>query len=164
MTGREADRLNRSQGERPNTDLIFEPTVELFQGRYEVTVERGSTELRNPQIKAQKLMQMVQMMLGAMPILAQMQINFNLQHLMALWFEAEGIADVDALFEASEEQALAQQLALAEQAENGQANGQGALNLGGPAGRSLPGQPRESTSRPPADRIDETNSGLLAPR
>ncbi len=162
ITGREADKLNRAQGERPDTDLIFEPTIETFQGRYEVEVERGSTELRNPFVKAQKLMQMVQMMLGAMPVLAQMQINFNLQHLMELWFEAEGVDDVDALFVPSEEQQTAQQLALQEQAANAQ-GGQAEADLSGPAGRSFPGQPRESTALPPTGPIDESNSGILAP-
>lgn len=167
ITGREAERLNRATGaDMVDTDLIFTPTPEIFAGRYEVEVERGSTELRNPQVKAQKLNQIVQIMLGATPILMQLQIPFNLQRLLELWLEAEGIDDVDALFEPEENQQMLQQLLMLQQAQGamgGQASGGGDPSFGG-GGRTQPGEPRPQTTNPPADFIDASNSGLLGAR
>lgn len=164
VTGREAERLNRATGQTDiDTDVVFTPTPELFMGRYEVEVERGSTELRNPQIKAQKLNQVVQIMLGAVPLLMQMGVPFNIQRLLELWLEAEGIEDVDALFESDEQQALMQQLMLLQQA-NGAMGAEGGVaspdGFGG-GGRTAPGEPRAETTNPPADFIDATNSGIL---
>lgn len=163
VTGREAERLNRITGQdQINTDLVLTPTPEIFVGRYEVEVERGSTELRNPQIKAQKLQQMVQIMLSATPILQQMQIPFNMMRLLELWFEAEGIDDVDALFEIDEGQQLAQQMQLAQQAAQIAGGGAGGGQAGPvTGGRTPPGQGRAETTNPPADFIDASNSGIL---
>ncbi len=161
ITGREAEKLNRASGqEELETDVLLTPTPEVFEGKYLVEVERGSTELRNPEAKATKLRDMVQMMMSGMPILVEMQIPFNLQRLMEMWLEAEGIDDVDSLFEPSEEQIALQQAQLEQQQGDAQtAQASNGEVVGGRPTR--PGQPRAETTQPPEALIDETNSGLL---
>lgn len=168
ITGREAEKLNRATGQAQlQQDLTLTPIPELFVGRYEVSVERGSTELRNPEVKASGLKDMVQMMLSATPLLMQIGVQFNIKRLLEMWFEAEGIDDVDALFEADEEQMLRQQLSLVQQA-NASAAGQepGAAGGGEVVGGAAtgPGQARPETTNAPAEKIDESNSGILDPR
>jgi len=165
VTGREAERLNRATGaDELNTDLIFTPTPEIFAGRYEVQVERGSTELRNPQVKAQKLNQIVQIMLGATPLLMQLQVPFNIKRLLELWLEAEGIEDVDALFESDENQQMVQQLMMLQQAQGAMGGAApGGEGFGG-GGQTQPGEPRPQTTNPPDDMVNPSNSGMLPSR
>jgi hypothetical protein len=166
VTGREAEKLNRATGQEDmQADAVLTPIPEIFEGRYIVEVERGSTELRNPQIKSQKLREMVTLMMSATPILMQMQIPFNIKRLLELWFEAEGIEDVDALFEIDEGQEMAQQMALMQQAQAAAGGGGSASGgEGANAGRTPPGAPRAETSKPPTDMINEQNSGTLGAR
>ncbi len=167
VTGREAERLNRATGqENIETDVALVPTDEIFVGTYEIRVERGSTELRNPQVKAAQLKDITVMMLSALPTLKQEGIFFNLQRLMEMWFEAEGIDDVDALFEPSDEQIERMQIDL----ERQQNEAAGAAGPGGggegvvSGGRTAPGQPRSATTQPPDALPSPENSGLLPPR
>jgi hypothetical protein len=165
VTGREAEKLNRATGaDELQTDALLAPLPEMFEGRYEVRVERGSTELRNPEVKANQLKDMTQMMLSATPILMQLGIPFNIQRLMEMWFEAEGIDDVDALFETDEEQALRQQLDLQRQQQEaaGITGAAPSRVVGGT--ETGPGEPRSETTGAPSATVDETNSGLLGPR
>lgn len=170
VTGREADRLNRQLGQPAGaTDLTLTPTPEIFEGRYLVDVERGSTELRNPQVKYQKLSEMVNTMLAATPIMMQIGIPFNIQPLLELWFEAGGIEDVDALFEPSEEQQMMSQMMMMQQlqATAGATGGAppGAVPPGEPTGGATPpGQARPEAAGPPTTLPDEQNSGILPPR
>lgn len=169
VTGREAEKLNLLLGQQNvQTDLQVAPTPETFNGRYVVFVERGSTELRNPQLKAQKLKEMVQIMLGATPILMQMQIPFNVKKLLELWFEAEGIKDVDSLFEPDDQQALMQQLLLQQAAMQGQpqstpGGSEGMGQQGNIGNRTQPGNARPDAAQPPREPINFTNSGQLPP-
>ncbi|KKK53669.1 hypothetical protein LCGC14_3092470, partial [marine sediment metagenome] len=72
ITGREAEKLNRATGqEELDTDVELVPSEEIFVGTYEIRVERGSTELRNPEVKANQLKDMTVMMLSALPVLKQ---------------------------------------------------------------------------------------------
>ena len=161
ITGREAERLNRSVGNDPNAgDVLLTPNPEIFQGRYRVEVERGSTELRNPQVRAQQLMQMTQLMLGATPTLQALGISFNMKRLLEMWFEAEGIKDVDALFESDEQQQQMQDLALQER-QAGIMQAQGAT--GGVSG-TPEGQPNRAGTNAPQDLINPANSGMLPGR
>lgn len=129
ITGVEAEKLNRAQGmENPNTDSVLTPNPEIFEGAYEVDVERGSTELRNPQVRAGKLREMVMMMLNATPVLMEMQVHFNIKRLLEMWFEAEGIEDVDSLFEMEEDQGMMQQMMMQQfMAGQGEAGADGGL-------------------------------------
>jgi hypothetical protein len=165
ISGKEAEQLNRSQGNDPQAGpVILTPNPEVFEGRYRVEVERGSTELRNPQVRAQQLMQMTQMMMGATEVLQQYGIPFNLKKMLEMWFEAEGIKDVEALFEPDEAQeqsaALAQQQREADIAatQAGAAGGGGGVGgPGGPAG-TPEGTPNLNAGPPQdlikVDRID----------
>lgn len=168
ITGHEAERLNRVTGqENIDTDLIFTPTREVFRGKYEVSVERGSTELRNPQLKAQKYMQIVQLMLSALPAMYQLQIPFNYKKLLELWLEAEGIEDVDALFEIDETARVMQELMMLQQAQaaaGGAAGANGGAPAGGGGGRTPAGQPRPQTTNPPSTLPDAGNSGIIGAR
>jgi hypothetical protein len=166
ITGREAEKLNRVTGqETVQADALLKPTPEIFEGHYEVSVERGSTELRNPEVKANQLKDMTVMMLSALPVLKQEGIFFNLQRLMEMWFEAEGIDDVDALFEPSEEQVQRMEIDLQRQqneaAAAGGAPGGGASVVSG--AQTLPGEPRAATTGAPSAIPDQTNSGILGP-
>jgi hypothetical protein len=170
VTGREAEKLNLLLGASEiKTDVQATPTPETFVGKYVVFVERGSTELRNPQLRAQKMKEMVQIMLGATPILMQLQVPFNIKPLLELWFEAEGIKDVDALFEPDNSQQMMQQLMLQQQMAQGQPspqgdprgnNGQGDQGLGN---RTQSGQARPSAAQPPSAPISAANSGQYGP-
>ena len=107
------------------------------------------------------------MMVSALPTLKYEGIFFNLLRLMEMWFEAEGIDDVDALFEPSEEQLERQQIALERQqneaaaAANGGGSGGGGVVSGTRTGL---GEPRAATTGAPAAAPDESNSGILGPR
>ena len=161
ITGSEAERLNRASGQDPNAgDVLLTPNPEVFDGRYRVEVERGSTELRNPQVRAQQLMQMVQLLMANTVVLQQYGIPFNLKRMLEMWFEAEGIKDVDALFETDEQQQLMQQLAIEER----QANIQGAAQGGGGISGTPEGQPNRAGIGPPAELINPANSGMLPGR
>lgn len=169
VTGREAERINRAIGaENPMTDIIFTPTPEIFEGRYEVRVERGSTELRNPMVRAQQLQGIVSVMLNATPLLMQMGVPFNIQKLLALWLETEGIEDVDAYFEMTEDQSAMQELSLMErlmQMSGAQAGMGGASGSPDFAGGFLPapGQPNTQGLGGPQEAPTPENSGMLAP-
>jgi len=166
VTGREAEKLNRATGQEDiQTDVVLTPVPEIFEGKYQVSVERGSTELRNPEVKANQLKDMTVMMLSALPVLKQEGIFFNLQRLMEMWFEAEGIDDVDALFEPSEEQLQRMQIDLERQqneAAAGAPEGGGGGVVSG--GRTSPGQPRAATTSAPSEAPTPENSGMLGSR
>jgi len=171
ISGKEAEQLNRASGNDPQAGpVILTPNPEIFDGRYRVEVERGSTELRNPQVRAQQLMQMTQMMMGATEVLQQYGIPFNLKRMLEMWFEAEGIKDVDALFEP--DAAQAQSAALAQQqreadiaaTQAGAAQGAGGA-AGGPGGPSgTPEGTPNLNAGPPQDLINPANSGMLPSR
>lgn len=168
VTGREAEKLARAAGMQPGMDAMITPTPELFNGTYTVEVERGSTELRNPQIKSQKMRDMVTIMLNATPILMQLGIPFNMQEMLELWFEAEGIEDVDALFEMGPDQQTLQDMMMLQQAQamaGGAAGGAptGAPGEGVAGGKTPPGAPSPQTATPPMDAISSQNSGTLPP-
>lgn len=167
ITGREAEKLNRAAGaEQLQQDAIITPVPEIFVGKYEVTVERGSTELRNPEVKAKQLKDMAITMLSATPLLMQIGVPFNIQRLLEMWFEAEGVDDVQALFEIDEEQGMHQMLALVQQAQAA-AGGGGGGATGGPVSGGAPtgpGEPREQTTNAPTENPNDKNSGILAPR
>lgn len=164
VSGRQAQMLNRQLGNPDvNTDLTITPTPETFQGRYVVDVEAGSTELRSPEREAQKFKEMVQILMNAFPILSQLGITINIRHALELWFEAEGIQDIDAMFEGDDNQEMLQQMALMarqQQALQGQIPGADVVR-GAP---TSPGDPRAATTRPPAEQPDPSNSGMLPSR
>lgn len=167
IRGREADKINRAAQQPTNTDVLITPLPEYFQGKYVVFVERGSVELRDPQIRATKYKEMFNVVASSTPILMQAGVFVNLKKILELWFDAEGVEDVDALFEPDEDQDLAREMAMAQQAGllPAQGNGQGPPGNGeGPVGGAptMPGQPRPETTGPPEEMIDPSNSGMLS--
>ena len=90
--------------------------------------------------------------------------------MLEMWFEAEGIKDVDALFEPDEAQeqsaALAQQQREADIAATqagAAAGGAGPSGPGGPSGTPA-GTPNRAGVGPPEDLINPANSGMLPSR
>lgn len=163
ITGREAQKLNALWGQDDvNTDILFSPQPEIFEGKYVVFVERGSVELRNPTAKAQKYKEIVQIILASYEMLSQLGIQVNVRRLMEIWFQAEGITDTDEIFTQDEDvlmqQQMQQQMLLAQQqAPQGGAGAQ--LGMA-----TQPGNARGVTATPPTDIINETNSGQLPAR
>lgn len=156
ITGREAERLNMVSGQSSfNTDAILTPTPEIFTGKYVVFVERGSAELRNQQAQAVKFRDMAQLVTSAYPVLQQAFVTINLRKIYELWFEAEGIQDVAALFELDENQMMMQM-----QQQMMGAAGAGGDVVGGAA--TPPGEPRQQTTQPPTQQISPENSGMVS--
>jgi len=171
ITGKEAEQLNRASGNDPQAgNVLLTPNPEIFEGRYRVEVERGSTELRNPQVRAQQLMQMTQLMMGATEVLQQYGVTFNLKKMLEMWFEAEGIKDVDSLFEPDETQQQQADLMRQQQeadiaaTQAGASAGAGGApgGVGGPAG-TPEGTPNPNAG-PPQEMINPANSGMLPSR
>lgn len=107
LTGKEAQAVAAvdMQGDpnaRPSdVDTVrIEPSSELFKGNYEVFVEQGSTELRNPQMREQKYREMTETLVNMAPVLQQLGVTINYQKSFELWFEAAGIDDLDGMFQA----------------------------------------------------------------
>ena len=103
LTGREAETVLQASGQDAYEesgqplDARLVPSPALFQGRYEVFVERGSTELRNPRFKEQKYKEMFMMILQAYPMLMQAGVPVNLKRVLEMWLEAAGVDDIDSV-------------------------------------------------------------------
>ena len=135
----------------------LKPEAAIFVGEYEVEVEKGSTEMRNPVFKEQKYREMAMALVNMVPALAESGVQLNLRKVLELWFEASGIDDVEGMFEASAvggmQQALPPEVASIMGAGAGPGTGgtpQGMPNIGGVQAPAAP--PSEATSgmMPPA--------------
>ena len=161
VTGREAQALAASgaiQGVDPEqagevASARIDPGAnegEMWQGMYQVEVERASTELRDPFVREQKYRQLFTDILGALPVLQAQGINPDLRKLLELWFEAAGVEDFESVFgTALPPQRSPEQLS---------AIAQGGNALGGTA----PGQPALDNIGAPLDQPTSANSGLLS--
>jgi hypothetical protein len=113
-------------------------------------------------------MQMTQMMMGATEVLIQYGVQFNLKRMLEMWFEAEGIKDVDALFEPDEQQQEQQDLARQQQEADIAATQAGAqTGSAPPGGGGISGTPEGQpnlNAGPPTDLINPANSGMLPSR
>lgn len=78
------------------SDTILRLGPEEFEGEYEVMVEQASTELRSPAMRAQQYRDMLETLAALAP---QTGVQVNFKHLMEMWLEAEGIKDVEAMFD-----------------------------------------------------------------
>lgn len=76
--------------------VTLEPQV--FNGVYQVEVEQGSTELRNPVFKEQKFRELALSLTELAPLLAQMDVHLDMKRVLTLWFEAANIPDVGGIF------------------------------------------------------------------
>lgn len=168
ITGRQAEKLNRAETQAaanqaadagdfegadallsdPSNiyaDSILTPGPDIWQGEYEVVVEQASTELRSPAMRAQKYRALLE---TAAAIAPQTGVPINFKRLFEMWLEAEGVEDIDAVFDT---------------------NGIPAGGAGGPlaalAGGAPPpaGAPNPGTAVPPDALIDASNTGALEP-
>lgn len=170
ITGREAEQVLAAdpeaavydpQGRPLDTEMTIEP--QLFVGRYQVKVERGSTELRNPQLKEQRYKEMFMTVASTYPVLVQAGVQPDLKRFLELWLEAAGVDDLERMFINMEQDPQAGQL-LAQYDPM-----QGGLGSGIPEEQPIPGrqqspgQPKPEATQAPTDLIDASNSGMLPP-
>lgn len=164
ITGREAQSVQQAQniGLAPEDDefippteiasLGIEPDEAMFAGEYEVFVDQGTTELRDPIARAQKFRGMFADLLTAAPTLLQLGVNVNIRKVLEMWFEAEGIDDIDGMFEGQQPQQGGEiPPEILEQILGGQGGGQQA------------GVPNADGALPPEAAITPESSGMLSP-
>lgn len=156
LTGEEAQAALVASGQdvydeqgRP-LDALLQVRPALFTGKYEVFVQTGSSELRNPIAKEQKYRNLFITLLQAYPMLLQAGVTVSLRQVLRLWLEAVGVADINSILDDPAAIAAAQsQLALQ------------AVQAGGQIDTT--GQPNPFGVQPPSDLIDFNNSGMLPP-
>lgn len=71
---------------------------EMWQGVYQVFIEKASTQLRDPLAREQKYRQLFIDVTGSLPVLQAQGINPDLRKLLELWMEAAGVEDFDSIF------------------------------------------------------------------
>lgn len=101
LTGKEAQAVAQVSGEADLSSVEsvrLSPDDALFDGVYEVFVEQGSTELRNPVMREQKYREMAKMLVGMAPVLSQVGVQLNYRKVFELYFEAAGVDDIDGMF------------------------------------------------------------------
>lgn len=160
LTGRDAQAVVAA--EKPNTDmtrlmgakLTLNPNV--FDGTYEVFVEQGSTELRNPQAREQKYLTLFLTLLEAAPALVQMGVTVNMRKPLELYLEAAGVDDIEAIV------GTAAQAGMPPLPNQPGEPAQGPGYTGGLAGMMAAGQPPPQAGPPTAAPTPE-NSGMLPP-
>jgi len=105
LTGKEAQALALADPEVESpagvTEARLVPDADLFKGVYEVFVEQGSTELRNPLMREQKYREMAMALVEAAPILKELGVPINYRKSFEMWFEAAGIDDLAGMFDES---------------------------------------------------------------
>jgi hypothetical protein len=148
LTGREAAAVAQEPGvEQVEVTL----SDEVWEGRFEVNVEVGSTALRNPAEREQKYKDLFLTLFPMSLELMQTGINLNYQKMLELWFEAAGVVDLDSMVQGN-------------QAALGAVGPDGALGGGVPGLGGLDeGQPNFDGAGPPLGNLDELNTGALPP-
>jgi hypothetical protein len=89
----------------PN-QVTLKPTDQMFSGQYEVLVEVGSTEYRDPKLRQERMKEMFFEIVNVAPALAQMGVQVDVNRLARLWLESTDIIDVDSLLAPSGPQAM----------------------------------------------------------
>ena len=84
-------------GQQLPNEVEVKPTDDMFTGQYEVLVEVGSTEYRDPKLRTERLETMFFSLLEAGPALQQMGVNVDMSRMLRLWLESTDIIDVDSL-------------------------------------------------------------------
>lgn len=143
-------------------DALLVPVPQLFQGKYEVFVQAGSTELRNPAVKEQKMHKLVTTLISAYPQLVQAGVYVDLTKAFRLWFEALGITDTNSLLNSQQAIMSAEQQMIA-QMMLGQAGGGGMAGGMGGSQDDMLGQPNAAGAAPPMDQPAPSNSGMIPP-
>ena len=151
LTGREAQTVAQDPL-AGSVELTLDD--ETWVGRFEVMVEVGSTELRNPAEREQKYKDLFLTLFPLSMELMQQGIGLNYQKMLELWFEAAGIEDLDSMFQGNSTAAGTVDPELA-----GLPGGEGAAGLGG----LDEGTPNFDAAGPPLGMLDESNTGSLPP-
>lgn len=171
LTGEEAQQVLAASGqdmyseEGTPRDAIMRPGPELFEGRYEVHVRAGSTELRNSAADADKMKDVFMTLAQMQPVLQQSGVIVSLRHALVEWLDALGITDVNSYLNdpsafAANEASMMQQMMMGGQ--QGAAGPQSSGVMGaGPASQA--GMPPAGGAQAPTAAIDESNSGILPP-
>jgi hypothetical protein len=161
LTGRDAQALAGSADPPADPNMVMGgrliPTPDIFDGTYEVFVEQGSTELRNPVVAEQKYKEMFLTLSQAIPTLMQMGVQVNLRKVIELWLEAAGVDDVDAILSSSPP--------VPGQPPTGPGD-LGAQLMAGMGGAGPPqgmGMPNLGAAQPPVALPAPDNSGMLPP-
>lgn len=154
-------------GRPQDTEINIEP--DLFVGIYKVLVERGSTELRNPQLKEQRFKEMFMTVSSTYPVLLQAQVQPDLRRFLELWLEAAGVDDIERMFlNQDQDPAVGQLLAQYDPQAGGDGFGvppaEGAGNVPIAGRQQGVGQPKPESTGPPTDQIAPENSGILPPQ
>ena len=142
-------------------DALLIPVPSLFQGKYEVFVQAGSTELRNPAVKEQKMHKLVTTLTSAYPLLMQAGVFVDLAKAYRLWFEALGITDTNSLLNSPQAIQSAEQQMIAQMLLGGAAGGP-AGSMGG-SQQDMIGQPNAAGAAPPQAMPAPSNSGMQPP-
>lgn len=177
LTGRDAELVLRNTPESDRLDeagqpielgggsfdAVISPSPEIWQGTYEVIVEAASTELRNPVMREQKYRGMFLDLLGAVPVLAQMGVNIDMRKLLMLWFESAGIDDVEGLLGQPSQPPLPPEGGVGPEGEQDPLAMLSELGLDPSMLEGLGAGGGSAAGGPPAEPIDESNSGILEP-
>ena len=79
------------------TEVTVQPTNDMFVGQYEVLVEVGSTEYRDPKLRQERMESMFFQLVEVAPTLQQLGVNIDMNRVARLWLESTDIIDVDSL-------------------------------------------------------------------
>lgn len=149
LTGRDAQAIAQSEND-PDPASVEEGllilTEDVFRGTYQVFVETGSTEMRNPRFRAEQYKDVLATVAPLIPLMQQMgQPIPDLSKIVELYLEAIGIENVEAVMGAQNQQQLMQP---------GQPGGEN------PQG-TQPGQPMLGNAQAPTAPLDAGNTGQL---
>jgi hypothetical protein len=152
IQGREAQALAKEAGD-PDPQAAEEGTLMLtedtFRGVYQVFVETGSTEMRNPRFRAEQYKDVLNTVAPLVPLLMQTQQRVpDLSMIVELYLEAIGIENVDSIMG---NQPPPPPMSQPPSPDQGGENTQG----------TQPGGPMLSNAQAPAAPLDAQNTGAL---
>lgn len=160
VTGRDAQALARANDD-PDPATVEEVqmilTEDQFKGQYEVFVESGSTEMRNPRFREQRYLELLTTLSNVAPVMMSLgQTPPNLSKVVELLLESADIEDLDAIVgDPAAQQALEQK-----KAEDAAAEAASAAPGGRP---TTPGGAEPRNAQAPTAPITSDNSGQLPP-
>jgi len=175
LTGRQAELVRRADpneaideitglpipASEPVT-MTVSPSPDVWVGSYEVLVEMGSTELRNPIVREEKSRSRIMDLAGVAPLLAEMGIALDWKLLISRWLEDSGYEDPDSIFLGGMQQPIAEEPAPEEEEGVGLDAELEAL-LGGAGGGDIVSSGAPDMFMDEAGIFDEDNSGILPP-
>jgi hypothetical protein len=161
LSGREAQRAVANDSSNPSngqdvTSAQLVPGADMFVGTYEVFVEQGSTELRNPVVKEQKYREMYTILCNTQPILMQMGVGVDMRKVLELWLDSAGVDNVDAILS----------VAASPMPQAAAPGGLPAMDPTATGGLMPPtglGDPNMMGAMPPEGMIGPGNSGMMPP-